>query len=178
MVLTREWVIEQLIDNVKLAKRAATFNLNAADKALELLGREIGMFVEHRETMNVNYVLRDRPPTEDEWIAETPTGSTDQVVWGLQPGPSSICSSSLPEIFFGGARGGGKTDSVLGKWAGKEKRYGEHFNAIMFRRSTVSSENAIERWKNITGNSAAHSTVRKNGACRTVGGYRSPTWIE
>ena len=70
MVLTREWVIEQLIDNVKLAKRAATFNLNAANKALELLGREIGMFVEHRETMNVNYVLRDRPPTEDEWIAE------------------------------------------------------------------------------------------------------------
>ena len=40
---------------------------------------------------------------------------------------------------------------MLGKWAGKEKRYGENFNAIMFRRSTVSSEDAIERSKDIYG---------------------------
>jgi tripartite-type tricarboxylate transporter receptor subunit TctC len=36
----------------------------------------------------------------------------------------------LPEVFFGGARGGGKTDGVLGKWALKERRYGQNFNAI------------------------------------------------
>ena len=52
-------------------------------------------------------------------------------------------------VFFGGARGGGKTDGVLGKWAVKEAAYGENFNAIMFRRSTVSSEDAIERSKQI-----------------------------
>lgn len=52
-------------------------------------------------------------------------------------------------MFFGGARGGGKTDGVLGKWALKEKRYGPAFNAIMFRRTTVSSEDAIERSKDI-----------------------------
>jgi hypothetical protein len=28
----------------------------------------------------------------------------------------------VKEIFFGGTRGGGKTDGVLGKWALKEKR--------------------------------------------------------
>lgn len=55
----------------------------------------------------------------------------------------------LPEIFFGGARGGGKTDGVLGKWALKEKRYGRAFNAKMFRKTTVSSEDAIERSKQI-----------------------------
>lgn len=55
----------------------------------------------------------------------------------------------LPEVFFGGARGGGKTDGVLGKWALKEKRYGPSFNAIMFRRTTVSSEDAIERAREI-----------------------------
>jgi hypothetical protein len=27
----------------------------------------------------------------------------------------------LKEIFFGGTRGGGKTDGVLGKWALKQK---------------------------------------------------------
>lgn len=54
-----------------------------------------------------------------------------------------------PEIFFGGARGGGKTDGVLGKWALKEKRYGSAFNARMFRKATTASEDAIERAKEI-----------------------------
>ena len=54
-------------------------------------------------------------------------------------------------MFFGGARGGGKTDGVLGKWAIKEQDYGRHFNAIGFRRSTVSFEDAIERSKEIYG---------------------------
>jgi hypothetical protein len=34
---------------------------------------------------------------------------------------------------------------VLGKWALKERRYGSGFNAIMFRKTTVSAEDAIER---------------------------------
>lgn len=55
----------------------------------------------------------------------------------------------MPEIFFGGSRGGGKTDGVLGKWALKEKRYGKNFNARMFRKTSVSSEDAIERAKEI-----------------------------
>lgn len=70
--------------------------------------------------------------------------------WAPQSGPQkALVDCPLPEIFFGGARGGGKTDGVLGKWAIKERRYGEHFNAIMFRRTTVSSEDAIERSKQI-----------------------------
>jgi len=55
----------------------------------------------------------------------------------------------LPEVFFGGARGGGKTDGVLGKWAIKEARYGPAFNAMMFRRTMVASEDAIERSREI-----------------------------
>ena len=52
-------------------------------------------------------------------------------------------------MFYGGARGGGKTDGVLGKWAIKERKHGAAFNAIMFRRTTVSAEDAIERSKEI-----------------------------
>jgi hypothetical protein len=48
-------------------------------------------------------------------------------------------------IKFGGTRGGGKTDGVLGKWALKESIYGSAFNAIMFRKTTVSAEDAICR---------------------------------
>lgn len=75
-----------------------------------------------------------------------------KLVWQPQQGPQSfLVSCPLNEIFFGGARGGGKTDGVLGKWAIKEARYGEAFNAIMFRRTTVSSDDAIERSKQIYG---------------------------
>lgn len=70
--------------------------------------------------------------------------------WSPQGGPQDdLCCCPFTEVFFGGARGGGKTDGVLGKWALKERRYGAAFNAIMFRRTTVSSEDAIERSKEI-----------------------------
>src|SRR5262245_23782145 len=73
-------------------------------------------------------------------------------VWSPQEGPQkALVDCPLPEVFFGGARGGGKTDGVLGKWALKERRYGQCFNAIMFRRTTVSAEDAIERSKEIYG---------------------------
>jgi hypothetical protein len=75
-----------------------------------------------------------------------------QVIWAPQAGPQyALVDCPLPLIFFGGARGGGKTDGVLGKWANKEARYGAGFNAIMFRRTTVSSEDAIDRSKQIYG---------------------------
>ena len=75
-----------------------------------------------------------------------------EVVWSPQEGPQhALMKCPLPLVFFGGARGGGKTDGMLGKWAAKEARYGDAFNAIMFRRTTVSSEDAIERSKQIYG---------------------------
>jgi len=73
-----------------------------------------------------------------------------EYVWRPQAGPQkALVDCPLPEIFFGGARGGGKTDGVLGKWALKEKRYGAHFNARMFRKETTASDDAIERAKEI-----------------------------
>lgn len=74
------------------------------------------------------------------------------VVWRPQAGPQTFyMNCPLPIVFFGGARGGGKTDAVLGKWAIKAQKYGTAFNAIMFRKSTVSAEDAIERSKEIYG---------------------------
>lgn len=62
---------------------------------------------------------------------------TSSLVWAPQPGPQhALIDCPLPLVFFGGARGGGKTDGVLGKWAIKESRHGPAFNAIMFRRTT------------------------------------------
>ena len=74
------------------------------------------------------------------------------LIWAPQPGPqTALIDCPLAEVFYGGARGGGKTDGLLGKWALKEGRYGAAFNAIMFRRTTVAAEDAIERSKEIFG---------------------------
>jgi hypothetical protein len=57
------------------------------------------------------------------------------ISWQAQEGPQdALVACILPEVFFGGARGGGKTDGMLGKWLVKEREYGEGFNACMFRR--------------------------------------------
>lgn len=58
--LTREWVLKELIENVRMAKSAIPVRtadgetgdykqeLPSANKALELLGKELGMFVERK----------------------------------------------------------------------------------------------------------------------------------
>lgn len=68
VVLTREWVLEQLIDNATKAKVAGDFS--PSNQALNLLGKEIGMFVDRSENVNINHDVSDRPATEDEWSAE------------------------------------------------------------------------------------------------------------
>jgi len=68
------------------------------------------------------------------------------IVWNPQPGPQkALVDCPLPEVFFGGARGGGKTDGVIGKYALKGERYGAGFNAIFFRRELPMADDAIER---------------------------------
>ncbi len=81
-----------------------------------------------------------------------PSRTERDIIWRPQLGPqTSLVQCVLPEIFFGGARGAGKTDGVLGKWALKDAQYGAAFNAIMFRRTSVSAVDAIERSKQIYG---------------------------
>lgn len=75
---------------------------------------------------------------------------SDLIAWAPQPGPQhALVDCPAPLVFFGGARGGGKTDGVLGKWGVKAELYGSAFNAIAFRRTTVSFEDAVERGKQI-----------------------------
>lgn len=55
----------------------------------------------------------------------------------------------LPLIGYGGARGGGKTDGVLGKFGIKALQYREHFNAIFFRKELPQADDLIERAKEV-----------------------------
>lgn len=65
VVISREWVIEQLVENAKLAKEQGDFA--PANKAVELLGKELGMFVDRTENVNLNYDTSSEPLGEDEW---------------------------------------------------------------------------------------------------------------
>jgi phage terminase small subunit len=60
--ISKEWVLEQLVETVKMAKQAEPVydndgnpigeykqNLAAGNKALELIGKELGMFVDRKE---------------------------------------------------------------------------------------------------------------------------------
>ena len=70
------------------------------------------------------------------------------VVWSPQPGPQkALIDCPVPEILFGGARAGGKTSGVLGKYG--IKAADKHFNAIFFRRELPSLDDAIEESKSI-----------------------------
>ncbi len=77
-------------------------------------------------------------------------GQPARVVWSPQPGPQkALLDCPYKCILFGGARGGGKTDGILGKWAIKGERYGKAFNAVFFRREMPQQDDLIERAKEI-----------------------------
>ena len=66
-VLTSEWVIERLIEIANRAmeqKDGSVANGSVAVRALELLGKELGMFVEHSENRNMNYIVSPELPNE------------------------------------------------------------------------------------------------------------------
>lgn len=86
VVLTRQWVLERLIENANRAMQAEaatakdgkptgiySYEGSVANRALELLGKELGMFVDRSSVDQVVSVAEpvDRPPdeTREQWIA-------------------------------------------------------------------------------------------------------------
>jgi hypothetical protein len=57
----------------------------------------------------------------------------------------------VDEIFFGGARGGGKTDGMLGKFASKASKYGKDCVGVFFRKTREDLKEAMERSAQIYG---------------------------
>lgn len=73
-----------------------------------------------------------------------------EVVWRPQPGPqTALLSCPVQEIFFGGARGGGKTDGLIGDWLAHADRNGTGARGILFRRSMPELEEVQARMMEI-----------------------------
>jgi hypothetical protein len=71
IAIDKAWVLRELVENVETAKQAVPVtidgvevgiyeqNLTAANKALELIGKELGMFIERKEVRTGNLDLSD-----------------------------------------------------------------------------------------------------------------------
>lgn len=72
------------------------------------------------------------------------------VIWEPQSGPqTALLACPVFEIFFGGARGGGKTDGMLGDWVSHADLYGNRASGLMVRRTLKQLEDTIKRSKQI-----------------------------
>lgn len=73
------------------------------------------------------------------------------IVWQPQEGPQleAILATWCEELFFGGARGGGKSDFLLGDYAQDINNYAENWKGILFRKSYKELEDLVSRSKQI-----------------------------
>lgn len=74
----------------------------------------------------------------------------DHIIWQPQPGPQThLLTCPVFDIFFGGARGGGKTDGMLGEWAQHSHLYGKDAVGVFFRRQQTQLAEVIARAKEL-----------------------------
>lgn len=75
-----------------------------------------------------------------------------QIIWEPQEGPQTrLLKCPIFEVFYGGARGGGKTDGVLGDFAEHAATYGKNAVGLMVRRERTQLIETIERSREIYG---------------------------
>lgn len=73
-----------------------------------------------------------------------------QVVWSPIPGRQhQFVTCPIEDILFGGARGGAKTDGVLGKWLMQAHRYKHHARGLMLRPELTQLDDVIQRSREI-----------------------------
>lgn len=67
--------------------------------------------------------------------------------WCPQLGPQleAICADWCPELLFGGSRGGGKSEFLLGDYAQGVEDYGPHWPGLLVRRSYPELQELIQR---------------------------------
>lgn len=81
----------------------------------------------------------------------TAPGQQDlKILWQPQPGPqTALIQCPVFEVFYGGARGGGKTESSIGDWLSHSSQYGENAIGIFVRRKLTQLTEVIARTQQI-----------------------------
>lgn len=69
-----------------------------------------------------------------------------QVLWKPNPGPqTALVACPVREVFYGGARGGGKTEGSIGDWIQHSEQWGRAAIGIFFRREEKQLEEVIAK---------------------------------
>lgn len=72
------------------------------------------------------------------------------VAWAPNPGPQTLLlTCPVKDVFFGGARAGGKTWGLLGAWLQHASRWGGKARGIFFRKTYKQMDEVIERSRKI-----------------------------
>lgn len=82
-------------------------------------------------------------------MAETDADTDQLVIWEPQPRQSAFITCPADDVAFGGARGGGKSDGVIGDWTDHEFTYGSDAIGMAFRRKRTELVELIERAKQV-----------------------------
>lgn len=78
------------------------------------------------------------------------TPATQTILWAPQEGPqTALIECPVFEVFYGGARGGGKTESSIGDWLQHASLYGENAIGIFVRRKFKQLAEVIARTKQL-----------------------------
>lgn len=93
--------------------------------------------------------------------------------WQSQPGPQddALSATWCSELFFGGSRGGGKSDYLLGDFLQDVNRYGVWWQGVLFRKTYPEVQELVRRSKQffpMTGGiwrEGDHEWRWANGAC-------------
>lgn len=71
------------------------------------------------------------------------------VLWEPQPRQAAFIDCPADDVGFGGARGGGKSDAVIGDWLDHEDIYAQHAVGMAFRRERTQLTELIERARSV-----------------------------
>lgn len=94
------------------------------------------------------------------------------VIWAPQEGPqTALIQCPVFEVFYGGARGGGKTEGSIGDWLEHSSTYGEAAIGIFVRRKFKQLAEVIARTKQIFPKLGAKYNEQK-AEWRMAGGAR------
>lgn len=107
------------------------------------------------------------------------TSADYSVIWQPQPGPqTALLECPVFEVFYGGARGGGKTESSLGDWLQHSSTYGEHAIGIFVRRKLKQLEEVIARTQQIFPKIGATYNVQQKTWTMPGGGRLKFVYLE
>ena len=100
------------------------------------------------------------------------------IIWEPQPQQAALISCPVFEIFFGGARGGGKTDASIGDWIEHSNTYGENAVGIFVRRKLKQLEEVIARTQQIFSKLGATYNVQQKTWTMPGGGRLKFVYLE